>query len=176
MMVQLFGTRVRPIWSHKIVKSLIFMMFDILGTSRHHQMVLGPPNWSSDFHQKLGAASPAASSKNTFWKMATNYGKPHFFLNMATFLMPFDILFLCIPPHPIPIPIPTPASACTTGPPFSGGCVPQRCQRVWWLGTCWPVTLFSLIGVQQGSNCGFNLFEQLEEWFESSGAKGIGNH
>jgi hypothetical protein len=45
------------------------MVFDILGKSRHHQAVLGPPNWSSDFFQKLGAAGPAAFGENTFWKM-----------------------------------------------------------------------------------------------------------
>ena len=32
-------------------------------------MVLGPPNWSSDFHQKLRVAGPAAFGENTFRKM-----------------------------------------------------------------------------------------------------------
>ena len=43
-----------------------FMMIDILGKSRHHQMGLGPPNLPSDFPQKLGAAGPAAFGENTF--------------------------------------------------------------------------------------------------------------
>ena len=63
---QLSGTRAWPIWSHKIVKSLIFRIFDILGKSLHHQVVLGPPNGSRDFPQKLGVAGPAAFGENTF--------------------------------------------------------------------------------------------------------------
>ena len=45
---QLFGTRCCRIWSREIATSLIFMIFDILGKSLHHQI---PPNWSSDLQR-----------------------------------------------------------------------------------------------------------------------------
>ena len=38
----------------------------ILGKSLHHQMVLGPPNWSSDFPQK-----PAAFGEHGFSKLTS---------------------------------------------------------------------------------------------------------
>ena len=41
--------RVSNFLSHRIVESLKFMIFDILGKSLHHQMILGPPDWSLDF-------------------------------------------------------------------------------------------------------------------------------
>ena len=71
------------------------MHFGVLGKSRHHQMVLGPPNWSSDFPQKLGVAGPAAFAENTFWKMTPK--QKHVLGNWETlnfrgncdFVMPF---------------------------------------------------------------------------------------
>ena len=42
-------TRVSNFLSHRIVASLKFMIFDILGKSLHHQMILGPPDGSLDF-------------------------------------------------------------------------------------------------------------------------------
>ena len=39
---------VSPIFAHRIVDSK-FMIFDILGKSIHHQMILGPPDESLDF-------------------------------------------------------------------------------------------------------------------------------
>jgi hypothetical protein len=32
-------------------------------------MVFGPPNWSSDISQKLGASGPGAFGEYAFWKM-----------------------------------------------------------------------------------------------------------
>ena len=40
--------RVSNFLSHRIVESLKFMIFDILGKSLHHQMILGPPDGSLD--------------------------------------------------------------------------------------------------------------------------------
>ena len=50
-------------------RNLIFRILGILGKSLHHQMVLGPPNRSSDFSQKLGASGLAAFGGNVFQKM-----------------------------------------------------------------------------------------------------------
>ena len=41
--------RVSNFLSHRIVESLKCMIFDILGKSLHHQMILGPPDGSLDF-------------------------------------------------------------------------------------------------------------------------------
>ena len=61
--------RVSNVLSHRIVESLESMIFDILGKSRHHQMVLGAPDGSSVFPQKLGVAGPEAFGENAFWKI-----------------------------------------------------------------------------------------------------------
>ena len=45
------------------------MIFDILGKSRHHQMVLGAPDGSSVFPQKLGVAGPEAFGENASLKV-----------------------------------------------------------------------------------------------------------
>jgi hypothetical protein len=41
--------RVSSFLSHRIVESLQIMIFDILGKSLNHQMILGPPDGSLDF-------------------------------------------------------------------------------------------------------------------------------
>ena len=43
------GPRVSNFLSHRIAGYLKFMIFDILGKSLHHQMILGPPDGSLDF-------------------------------------------------------------------------------------------------------------------------------
>ena len=71
-----------------------------MGKSLHHQVVLGPLNGSSDFHQKLGVAGPAAFGENTFWKLTPKThilwktGKPPIFGEQCCFVMPFYGFFV----------------------------------------------------------------------------------
>ncbi len=78
------------------------MIFDILGKSLHHQMILGPPDGSLDFskHQRLLVERPSAKihtekyppQKKTKIGKLDNLPKSSFFDKMASFFMPFFIL------------------------------------------------------------------------------------
>ena len=61
---QFIGSQDRRIWSRKIAKSLICMIFDIRRNSLHHQIpsnrFLRPANWSSSFLKRWGVISGAS--------------------------------------------------------------------------------------------------------------------